>query len=72
MSFRDHLASVGISQSDLSRITGINLRQIQRLCLGEAKLENITAQNYLRICQALGKDPASFLGEVTNEARSGL
>lgn len=51
----------GISQSELSRLTGINIRQIQKICSGDYKIENITAKNYILICDALKIDPHILL-----------
>ena len=64
MTIRQALKDAGFTQSMLARETGINLRQIQRLCLEEARLSNITALNYLRICKALRADPKVFLSDV--------
>lgn len=54
---KDLLINLGLSQSQLSRITGINLRQIQKMCAGEYKIENITGRNLLLISDALKVDP---------------
>lgn len=54
---KNALKSAGLSQSQLSRMTGINLRQIQKMCAGEYKMENITGRNLLLIADALDIDP---------------
>ena len=57
MDLKQALKSAGLSQSQLSRMTGINLRQIQKMCAGEYKMENITGRNLLLIADALKVDP---------------
>ena len=57
MDLKQVIKSAGISQSKLSHMTGINLRQIQKMCAGEYKLENITGRNLLLIADALKVDP---------------
>lgn len=46
-----------VSQSELSRRTGINLRQVQKMVSGEYKMANITGKNLLAIADALDVDP---------------
>lgn len=57
MDLKQALKSAGLSQSQLSRMTGINLRQIQKMCAGEYKMENITGRNLLLIADTLKVDP---------------
>lgn len=49
-----------MTQSELAKKSGVNIRQIQRVELGEAKAGNLTAKNLLAIADALGVD-AKFL-----------
>lgn len=58
---KDLLINLGITQSQLSRMTGINLRQIQKMCAGEYKMENITGRNLLLIADALKIDPHALV-----------
>lgn len=58
---KDLLINSGITQSQLSRVTGINLRQIQKMCAGEYKMENITGRNLLLISDALKVDPHALV-----------
>lgn len=62
MDLKQALETVGLSQSQLSRMTGINLRQIQKMCAGEYKMENITGRNLLLIADALKIDPHALVG----------
>lgn len=50
-----------VSQSELSRRTGINLRQVQKMVSGEYKMANITGKNLLAIADALDVDPHKLL-----------
>lgn len=43
----------GITQKQLSDVSGVNIRQIQRVELGEAQAGNLTAKNLLAIAKAL-------------------
>ena len=46
----------GMTQSQLAQKSGINIRQIQRVELGEAEAGNLTAKNLLAIADALVVD----------------
>lgn len=48
------LASLGIKQIDLARMSGVSVRQISGLCTGAASLENTTGKNLLALARALG------------------
>lgn len=49
-----------MTQSELAKKSGVNIRQLQRVELGEAEAGNLTAKNLLAIADALGVD-AKFL-----------
>lgn len=49
-----------LTQASLAERSGVNVRQIQRVELGEAEAGNLTAKNLLAIADALGVD-AKFL-----------
>lgn len=49
--------AAGLSQQQLSEISGVNVRQIRRVELGESTAGNLTASNLLAIADALGVDP---------------
>ena len=49
-----------MTQSELAKKSGVNIRQIQRVELGEAEAGNLTAKILLAIADALGVD-AKFL-----------
>ena len=53
MTLKDALSEVGMKQIDLAKLSGVNVRQINRLVVGESKLENTTAKNLLAIASAL-------------------
>lgn len=44
----------GIEQKQLADLSGVNVRQIQRVELGEAEVGNLTAKNLLALADALG------------------
>lgn len=58
---RDIRISAGMTQQELSRLSGVNVRQIQRVEIGEAEAGNLTAKNLLSIADALGVDPRSLI-----------
>lgn len=49
-----------LTQAQLAEASGVNVRQIQRVELGEAEAGNLTAKNLFAIADALGVD-AKFL-----------
>ena len=51
----------GMTQAELSAKSGVNIRQIQRVEIGEAETGNMTAQNLLAIADALGVDIRELL-----------
>lgn len=48
--------SVGMTQMQLSQKSGVNVRQIQRVELGEAEAGNLTAANLVALADALEAD----------------
>lgn len=50
-----------LTQSELAKQSGVNIRQIQRVELGEAEAGNLTAKNLLAIADALGVDVRELL-----------
>lgn len=51
----------GLTQKDLAQISGVNSRQIQRIELGESRIENITLENALALAGALGVSVESLI-----------
>lgn len=51
----------GMTQAELAAKSGVNIRQIQRVEIGEAETGNMTAQNLLAIADALGVDIRELL-----------
>ena len=51
----------GMTQAELAEASGVNIRQIQRVELGEAEAGNLTAKNLLAIAAALGVDAKELL-----------
>lgn len=50
-----------LTQAQLAEASGVNIRQIQRVELGEAEAGNLTARNLLSIADALGVDIKGLL-----------
>lgn len=46
----------GMTQAELAEASGVNIRQIQRVELGEAEAGNLTAKNLISIADALHVD----------------
>lgn len=45
-----------LTQSELAKKSGVNIRQIQRVELGEAEAGNLTAKNLIALADALDVD----------------
>ena len=45
----------------MAEASGVNIRQIQRVELGEAETGNLTARNLIAIADALGVDVRSLI-----------
>lgn len=50
-----------MTQAELAKKSGVNIRQIQRVELVEAEAGNLTAKNLLAIADALGVDVRELL-----------
>ena len=46
----------GMTQAELAKQSGVNIRQIQRVELGEADAGNLSAKNIIALADALGVD----------------
>lgn len=51
----------GLSQQQLAKKSGVNIRQIQRVELGESEAGNLTAKNLLTLAEALDVEPRDLL-----------
>lgn len=54
----------GLTQAKLSALSGVNVRQIRRIEIGEAKIGNITLDNALALAAALGVDVTALRGQL--------
>lgn len=50
-----------LTQAELAQKSGVNIRQIQRVELGEAEAGNLTAKNIIALADALGVDVQSLV-----------
>ena len=53
--------TAGMTQAELAEKSGVNSRQIQRVEIGEAKTDNLTAKNLIAIADALNVDIKDLL-----------
>lgn len=51
----------GLGQQHLADAAGVNIRLVQKVEIGEAKAENLTAKNLLALADALGVDPRELI-----------
>lgn len=51
----------GMTQTELAAKSGVNIRQIQRVEIGEAEAGNLTAKNLIAISDALDVDAKKLL-----------
>ncbi|WP_156622053.1 helix-turn-helix domain-containing protein [Flavonifractor plautii] len=51
----------GLSIKELSEASGVNIRQIQRVELGESEAGNLTAKNLLALADVLEIDPHKLI-----------
>ena len=56
-----HRKRAGLTQQELAKAAGVNIRQIQRVELREAAAGNLTAKNLLALADALGVDPHDLI-----------
>ncbi len=53
--------SADLTQQQLAVAAGVNIRQIQRVEIGEAEAGNLTAHNLIALADALGVDPKELI-----------
>lgn len=53
--------AAGLTLKQLSEASGVNVRQIQRVELGESEAGNLTARNLISIADALGVDARNLI-----------
>lgn len=53
--------AAGLTLKQLSEASGVNVRQIQRVELGESEEGNLTARNLLALADALGVDARELI-----------
>ena len=58
---RDARIAAGLTQQQLAELSGVNVRQIRRVEIGEAEAGNLTAKNLLSLADALSVDPHSII-----------
>lgn len=58
---RDARIAAGLTQQQLADLSGVNVRQIRRVEIGEAEAGNLTAKNLLSLSDALSVDPHSII-----------
>lgn len=51
----------GLTQQQLSELSGVDARKIRKIELGEISVENLTAKKFLALADALGVDPHLLL-----------
>lgn len=52
---------VDMTQTELAQKSGVNIRQIQRVELGESDAGNLTAKNLIAIADVLSVDPKDLI-----------
>ena len=62
MTLKEAIAAKGLTQRKLEALSGVSLRQISKICTGEVEIGNITARNYIKLCDALSLEPHVLLG----------
>lgn len=63
MALKDMRQAAGMTQAALAEKSGVNIRQIRKIELGEIKIRNITLQNAARLAGALGVSIETLLEE---------
>ena len=53
--------AAGLTQAALSAASGVNVRQIRRVEIGESSAGNLTAKNILALADTLGVDPHDLI-----------
>lgn len=61
MTITEARKAVGLTQRQLSELSGVNIRQIQRVESGVSQAGNLTAKNLIAIADALGVDPHKLI-----------
>lgn len=66
MKLKEARLSAGLKQTELAKMSGVHVRQIQRIESGKSDIQNMTAKNLLPLCKVLGITPEDLLETETN------
>ena len=64
---RERRLALGLTQAQLAKAAGINLRQIQKIEAGEIRIGNLTLANAAKLAGALGVSIEELLREAAAE-----
>lgn len=66
MTIKSLRTAAGLTQAQLAKAAGINVRQIQKIESGEIRAENLTLGNAIRLSAALGVMPEQLIANKGN------
>lgn len=61
MTIKEARTAAGMTQKQLADVSGVNVRQIQRVESGSSLARNLTAENFLSLADALHLDPHDLI-----------
>lgn len=69
MTLKEFRTAAGLNQGELAQLSGVNIRQIQRVEGGTSDINNLTAKNLLALANALGVAPEELTDDAPAPAR---
>lgn len=64
MTLREARIAAGYTRQKLADLTNINKKNIEKIEAGAIKIENLTARNFIALCDACDIDPHELLPEM--------
>jgi len=71
MTLKEARKAAGMTQKELGEASGVHPVNIARIEGGTLDIGNVTARNFLNICEALEIDPYDLLPDEINDRRGG-
>lgn len=71
MTLKEARTERGYTQKELAEITGVHQVQIAKIECGMVHIGNMTARNFLNLCDALNVDPHDLLPAEKQDRRGG-
>ncbi len=71
MTLKEARQAAGMTQKELGEASGVHPVNIARIETGKIDVGNLTARNFLSLCDVLGIEPSDLLPDEPSDRRGG-